>query len=233
MFNSEEQNNRKITERVLILFHSCTRLPNLEIGKPNILWVKLISRSSTKFICYIYRSPIDNSNNSFFDSLWLQCSLQGLVRSTKTKSTSELSNFLANLVKQTNFAPRVSSYDSKPLELFRTTQSNHIRLSFPPLKDDHPDYHLFFYQACFFWSFSASIPFDNMSLRIGMAFVSFFVTFFESVSNSPNCHRSADFIQIRAQTFNPYFSKKPNLNIKSRGHQKPQFPDHHKFEREL
>ena len=46
---------------------SCTRIPDLETGRKDILWLKLSFRAATKFICCVYRSPSDNNYNELFD----------------------------------------------------------------------------------------------------------------------------------------------------------------------
>ena len=49
---------------------SCTRIPNLETGRKDILWLKLSFRTATKCICFVYRSPSDNIYNELFDFLF-------------------------------------------------------------------------------------------------------------------------------------------------------------------
>src|SRR5579872_178645 len=46
---------------------SCTRLPNLEAGMSDVIWLKLNLKLSTKLVCCVYRSPSNNSYNELFD----------------------------------------------------------------------------------------------------------------------------------------------------------------------
>ena len=134
---------------------ACTRLPALEKGKPDILWLKLALKSTTKFICCIYRSPSDNSFNELFDSISSQIdelvsgfpSAEVIVlgdfnvhnrewlRSSKTDAQGRaaeifaISNSLTNLVNEPTFFPRDHSREKNPLDLFLTTHPEPYSLS--------------------------------------------------------------------------------------------------------
>ena len=144
---------------------SCTRLPDLESGKRDIMWLKLINKSSTKFFCCIYRSPSDSSYNELFD--FLSAKIDFIISqfptaevtilgdfnvhntewlgSTKTDPQGRaaenfaISNSLTNLVSQPTYFPRIATHNPNPLDLFLTTHPEpyQISISAPLGKSDH------------------------------------------------------------------------------------------------
>jgi hypothetical protein len=126
---------------------SCTRIPYLETGKKDILWLKLSFRTASKFICCVYRSPSDNTYNELFDFLsekadhiisehptaeiiilgdfnvhnkeWL-----GSTRTDpqgRAAETFAVSNSLTNLIKEPTYFPRIATNNPSPLDLFLTS----------------------------------------------------------------------------------------------------------------
>lgn len=143
----------------------CTRLPKLETGQKDILWLKICLKTSTKFICCIYRSPSDSNFVQLFDSIsekidhlisehpsseviilgdfnvhnkeWLGSSKTD--PQGRAAADFATSNALTNLVQQPTYFPRISTHSSNPLDLFLTTnpESYKILVTTPLGNSDH------------------------------------------------------------------------------------------------
>lgn len=125
---------------------SCIRASHLESG-PDTLWLKVTLKSSTKFICCVYRSPNDNSFREFFESLsgkidtilsnypssevivlgdfnvhnkeWL-----GSAKTDPQGRVAEafaLSNDVTNIIHEPKYFPRAPGLSPSLLDLFLTT----------------------------------------------------------------------------------------------------------------
>jgi len=144
---------------------SCTRLPNLEAGMSDVIWLKLNLKLSTKFVCCVYRSPSNNSYNELFDifsdktsdliSQYPSAEIIFLgdfnvhnkewLGSTKTDPQGRaaeafaISNSLQNLIHEPTYFPRAAGHSPNPLDLFLTTHPEPYKITVcaPLGRSDH------------------------------------------------------------------------------------------------
>nr|CAH7764312.1 unnamed protein product [Callosobruchus chinensis] len=144
---------------------SCSRVPALESGRKDILWLKLNLKPFPKSICCLYRSPSDNNWAGLLDYLsekidFLNSNFpssevallgdfkvhnEAWLGSNKTDAAGRaveafaISQGLTQLVKEPTFFPRVASYSTSLLDLFLTTHpvSYTIYVQSPLGNSDH------------------------------------------------------------------------------------------------
>nr|CAH7732737.1 unnamed protein product [Callosobruchus chinensis] len=144
---------------------SCSRVPALESGRKDILWLKLNLKPFPKFICCLYRSPSDNNWAGLLDYLSEKIDFlnshfpssevallgdfnvhnESWLGSNKTDAAGRaveafaISQGLTQLVKEPTFFPLVASHSTSLLDLFLTTHpvSYTIDVQSPLGNSDH------------------------------------------------------------------------------------------------